>query len=502
MAENVVDVAIVGSGFSGIAMGHLLNEAGVRSYVILEKADEVGGTWRENAYPGAACDVPSHLYSFSFAPNPRWSRAFSPQGEILDYLRRTARALGVTPHIRFGAAVSGADFDEAKGRWTISLRDGRTYYARALVLGNGALHLPQLPDIEGRDTFAGPAFHSAKWDHGFDWHGKTVAVVGTGASAIQIVPAIAPGTRRLALFQRTPPWIVPRNDHAFGERTQQLFARHPHVHAAMRGAIYTRLEATALAFLEPDLMKPLEWVAKQYLRREVRDPALRDALTPRYRMGCKRILLSDDYFRAVTRENVSLVTNGIARVEPKGLRTKDGTLHEVDAIVWATGFDVAGYMAPIALRGRGGRSLTETWKVSPEAYLGITVSGFPNLFALMGPNTGLGHNSMIFMIEAQARYAVQAIRAILDRNLRMLDVRESTQRAFTAELDARMKKTVWMTGCHSWYLQGTGARNSTLWPGFTFDYWWQTRRLDLSAYEQVPNMGDEVRTRRTAAAAS
>lgn len=480
-----VEVAVVGSGFSGIAMGYLLRQAGIESFVILEKGHDVGGTWRENHYPGAACDVASHLYSYSFEPNPRWSRAYSPQREILDYLRRTAEKHGVRPHVRFGSAVERCSYDEAQGVWTLRTKDGHVVRARSVVLGNGALHLPQMPAIAGRDTFAGPAFHSAQWDDTFDPTGKTIAVVGTGASAIQIVPALAGKAKKLVVFQRTPAWVVPRNDHAYDERTQQIFSRHPRVEKALRAAIYTRSEATALAFLEPRAMAPLEWLARQHIRRQVRDPALREKLTPRYRMGCKRILLSDDYYPAMVRDDVSLVTTSIDHVETRGIATTDGTLHAVDAIAWCTGFDVAGYLSPIAIHGRGGRGLAETWQSEgPSAYLGITVAGFPNLYMMMGPNTGLGHNSMIFMIEAQARYALQGIEALRSRGLRSLEVRQDVQRAFVAELDAKMKKTVWMSGCQSWYLAGPGARNSTLWPGYTFDYAWQTRRLDLAAYAE------------------
>jgi cation diffusion facilitator CzcD-associated flavoprotein CzcO len=479
-----VEVAIVGSGFSGICMGVLLREAGIESFVLLESGDDVGGTWRENTYPGAACDVPSHLYSFSFAPNPRWSRAYSPQGEILEYLRRTALQYGVTPHVRFGSFVDAADFDEASGRWTVRTRDGHVVRARSFVLGNGALHLPSLPDIRGRESYTGRACHTAKWDHSLDLTGKTVGVIGTGASAIQVVPAIAPKVKKLHLFQRTPAWVAPRNDHAYSERAKELLSRHPHAHKLLRGAIYTRAEATALAFLEPRAMKPLEWLAKRHIEAQVRDPALRKALTPKYRMGCKRILVSDDYYPAVCRPNVELVTTGIDHIEAAGVATVDGVVRPLDVLVYATGFDVAGYLSPISITGLGDRSLADTWQRSPSAYLGITMSGFPNMFALMGPNTGLGHNSMIYMIEAQARYAVQGIRAIRDRKLRYLDVREDVQREFTAEVDEKMKKTVWATGCTSWYLAG-GGRNSTLWPGFTFDYARRTRKLDLDAFTMV-----------------
>lgn len=495
-----VEVAIVGSGFSGICMGVLLKEAGIDSFVVLEKGDDVGGTWRENTYPGAACDVPSHLYSFSFAPNPRWSRAYSPQGEILDYLRATSERFGVTPHVRFGSFVEAAEFDEARGHWTVRMKDGHVVRARSFVLGNGALHLPSMPDIRGRDSYAGRSCHSAKWDHTLDVTGKTIGVIGTGASAIQLVPALAPKAKKLHLFQRTPAWVAPRNDHAYAERTKQLFSRHPRAQRLLRGAIYTRAELTALAFLTPKYMEPLEWLTKKHIAAQVRDRMLREALTPKYRMGCKRILISDDYYPAVCRPNVELVTAGIDRIEPGGVVTSDGKARELDALIYATGFDVAGYLTPISITGLGDRDLAETWNVAPAAYLGITISGFPNMFALMGPNTGLGHNSMIYMIEAQARYAVQGIRAIRDRKLRYLDVREDVQRKFTSEVDEKMAKTVWATGCKSWYLAG-GGRNSTLWPGFTFDYAWQTRKIDLSAFNMVGAARRDAREYSTARAA-
>jgi cation diffusion facilitator CzcD-associated flavoprotein CzcO len=476
-----LDVAIVGSGFSGIAMAVALQRAGVTSYRVFEKAPSLGGTWRDNTYPGAACDVPSHLYSFSFAPNPGWSRSYSPQAEILAYLERCADTLGVRPHIRFNAEVTEARFDADAGLWRITLRDGETFTARALCLGVGALHVPALPDIPGRDTFAGPSFHSARWDHAYDLADKTVAVVGTGASAIQFVPQVAPQVRRLHLFQRTPAWVVPKDDRAIAPWAQQLYAAVPAAQRAVRAAIYLQMESRAVGFVwEPRILRALEVLVRLHIRRSVPDPVLRDKLTPRYRMGCKRILLANDYYPALVRPNVEVVTDGIAAIEPEGgshrgraapTRRRHSLRHGI-------------LRHRLALVGEGdrpdGRTLNEAWQTTPEAYLGITVSGFPNLYMLMGPNTGLGHNSMVFMIEAQARYAAQCVARLKAEKIKSLDVRPAVQSAFNATLRGKMKGTVWTTGCVSWYRVGGG--DPVLWPGFTVDYWRRTRRVDFDDY--------------------
>lgn len=480
--EPELPIVIIGSGFSGLAMGILLKQAGIHSFTILEKAGDVGGTWRENVYPGAACDVPSHLYSYSFEPNPSWSRSFSPQPEILAYLRRCAKKYGILPHIRFHAEVDRAAFDDATATWTVHTKDGSSVRGRALVVGNGALHLPALPVIEGIESFQGKAFHSARWDHDYDLAGKRVAVIGTGASAIQFVPQIAPKVEKLHLFQRTPPWIIPRLDRAFSDAERAVFERLPLLHRAYRAAIYWKLEAQVLGFtVEPRIMKLGEKLARKHLAASVQDKNLRAALTPSYQIGCKRILLSDDYYPSLTRPNVELVTDPIEAIKPSGVLTRGGSLREVDAIIYGTGFNVSEYIAPIHIHGSGGRDLNAMWRAAPEAYLGITVSGFPNLYLLMGPNTGLGHNSMIFMIEAQARYALQCIQALRDRGLATMDVRPDVQSSFNAVLQDKLSRTVWASGCRSWY-QTESGRNSALWPGFTWDYWLRTRRVDLSDY--------------------
>lgn len=480
-----VNVLVVGTGFSGIAVGALLKEAGIDTFTILEKADDIGGTWRDNTYPGAACDIPSHLYSFSFAPKADWTYSFSPQGEIQAYLRDCIEAHDLKRHIHFGSRVTGGAFDAGTGRWKVDVHGREPQEADVLVLGNGALHIPSWPDIEGLYDFEGERFHSARWNHDYPLDGKRVAVIGTGASAIQFVPQIAPRAARLTVFQRTPPWIIPKPDRRMATWEKRLFARAPWIHRAYRSLIYAHFESRAIPFvLDPELMKLVEKLARRYLCRVVKDPELRDKLTPSYRMGCKRVLLSNDYYPALTRENVDVVTDPITRVTHTGVETASGSHHEVDAIICGTGYRVSEYLAPFALEGRRGELLNDTLHRTRATYLGICVRDFPNLFLMAGPNTGLGHNSMVFMIEAQARYAVQAVKHLRARPGTFMDVRADVQAAFNEELQRKMAKTVWQTGCSSWYLQD--GHNMTLWPGFTFDYWWRTRRLRLADFEIVP----------------
>jgi len=473
---------VVGAGFSGLCAGIELRRAGIEDFVILEKADRVGGTWRDNVYPGAACDIPSHLYSYSFEPNPRWSRAYGGQPEILAYLEHCADTYGLRPHLRFGAAVERAAYDEASATWTVSVRGGPTLTARALILGNGALHLPAIPELPGRASFAGASFHSARWDHGYPLDGKRVAVIGTGASTIQFVPQIAPRVAALSVFQRTPPWIVPKLDRPISDREQWVFEHVPGAHWLRRTGLYWRLESRVLGFaFAPKVLELYERTVGKHLAASVPDPVLRAQLTPSYRFGCKRVLISNDYYPALARDNVALVTDPIAAIEPTGVRTASGALHEVDAIVYGTGFKVIDYLSAIEVVGTGGRELNAVWRESVRNFLGINVSGFPNLFLLMGPNTGLGHNSMIFMIEAQARYAVQAITAMRRHSLASLDVLPRVEQAFRAELAGKLRNTVWTSGCNSWYMAPDGE--VLLWPSFTFDYWRRTRRIDLRNYQ-------------------
>jgi cation diffusion facilitator CzcD-associated flavoprotein CzcO len=478
----MLTAVIVGAGFSGIAAGIALKRAGIQDFVILEKADRVGGTWRENTYPGAACDVPSHLYSYSFEPNPSWSRAYGGQAEILAYLEHCADKYNLRPHLKFGQHVDEARFDEIHGTWHVVTAAGERFEARGLLLGNGALHLPALPDIPGLDSFRGKRFHSARWDHGYDLSGKRVAVIGTGASAIQFVPEIAPKVAHLDVYQRTAPWVVPKRDRPIASAERWLYEHVPAAHWLRRTGLYWLMESRVVGFAyAPKVNELLENLARFYLKKAVRDPQLRAKVTPTYRFGCKRVLISNDWYPALQRDNVDVVTDKIERITPNGVRTTDGVEREVDTLILGTGFRVSEYLSAIRITGRDGIDLNEEWRKSLRNYLGISVSGFPNLFLLMGPNTGLGHNSMIFMIEAQARYAANALAEVRRRGLSFIDVTPAAEEQFRGELAEKMKNTVWTTGCQSWYQTPDGE--VFLWPGATFDYWWRTRSVPMHAYE-------------------
>lgn len=483
MARELTAI-IVGAGFSGLAAGAGLVRAGIDDFVILEKAERVGGTWRDNTYPGAACDIPSHLYSYSFAPNAGWSRAFGGQPEILAYLERCADDFGLRPHLRFGALVTGARFDEATATWNVTLASGEVLTARSLILGNGALHLPAIPELPGLSSFRGTTFHSARWNHGHDLAGKRVAVIGTGASAIQFVPQIATKVGHLDVYQRTPPWIVPKADRLMSKAERWAFEHVPGAHWLRRTGLYWLFESRVLGFaFAPKVNELLEGLVRKHLAAQVADPVLRAKLTPTYRFGCKRVLLSNDFYPALQRDNVDVITDGIAAIEPDGVRTQTGELRPVDTLIFGTGFKVVDYVSALRITGRGGVDLNDVWHQTVRNYLGITVSGFPNLFLLMGPNTGLGHNSMVFMIEAQAHYIVDAITRMRAQKLASLEVRTDVEQAFRADMSERMKKTVWTSGCSSWYMAPDGE--VLLWPGFTFDYWWRTRTAKLSDFHAI-----------------
>ncbi|TDO45935.1 cation diffusion facilitator CzcD-associated flavoprotein CzcO [Kribbella sp. VKM Ac-2527] len=480
------EVAIVGSGFAGLCMGIKLREAGIEDFVILEKAGELGGTWRDNTYPGCACDIPSYLYSFSFEQNPHWTRMFAPWDEILDYLKHCADKYGITSKIRYGAEVTEAEFDEATGRWTITINGTETLDARAFVAGVGSLHEPKYPDLPGLDTFTGTTFHSAQWDHEHDLTDRRVAVIGTGASAIQFVPQIAKQAAQLDVYQRTAPWITPKPDRVIGPRERALHERFPAGQRTIRNVIYWGLEARGLGFAaSPKLMKGLELQARRHLRKQIKDPVLRAKLTPDYQIGCKRILISNDYYPALVRDHVDLVTTPITRVTPTGVLTADGVERPCDTIVLGTGFQVSGNLTRMRILGRDGIDLAESWKRNGiGAHLGITVAGYPNLFLLVGPNTVLGHSSMVFMIEAQVRYVLQAIRLLQRRGASYVEVREDAQQRFVDGVQGELGDTVWQSGCSSWYLDAQG-RNSTIWPEFTMSYWRRTRRLDPTDFVLV-----------------
>jgi cation diffusion facilitator CzcD-associated flavoprotein CzcO len=498
MRQESPRVVIIGSGFGGLSMGHSLKQAGIDSFVILEKAQEVGGVWRENTYPGAACDVPSHLYSFSFEPHYPWSCRYGKQAEILDYLRHVARKHDLLRHVRFGCEVLGADWDETRALWRIRLRGGETIEANMLVSAVGQLHQPQIPQIPGLEKFQGKAFHSARWDHSFDFKNKTVAVIGTGPSAVQLVPEIAKEVKSLHLYQRSPGWCVPKFDRPYSRWERKLIEAVPLLHDIDRTRIFWTFELMNAALLRTPV---LGHAAKGFLRGgaevlkrlQVRNPALRAKLTPDYPMGCKRTLLSNDWLRTLAQPHVEVVTDGVAEITERGIRSTDGTLREVDAIVWGTGFASTEFLAPMEIRGRNGQSLRERWKNGAEAYLGMAVSGFPNLFVVYGPNTNLGAGSIIYMLERQTRYIAQAASLLRSRGLAAMDVLVEVQQSFNAMLQRRNKQTVFEAGCHSWYLTADG-RNTNTWVGYMNEYGRLVRRPKLEHYhlEAVARTADTV----------
>lgn len=466
-----VDVLIVGSGFSGLAMALRLQQAGRGAFLILEKADDVGGTWRDNTYPGCACDVPSYLYSYAREPQADWSRMYAPQPEIQAYIRDIVERHGLRRRIRFGTALVEARWDETARLWRAATSTGDRITARVLVSGIGGLSRPSLPNIPGRDTFRGVSMHSATWDHAVDLGGKRVAVIGSAASAVQLVPEVAREAAHLTMFQRTPSWVLPRRDRPFTEGERALLRRSPLARCLLRQGIYWAHELPAIGFvLWPGLMRVAEWAGKRHMAASIQDEALRRKLTPSYRIGCKRILTSNDYYPALARPNVEVVTERIAEIRPEGVATVDGRLHEADAIVFATGFRVTDPLHPLRITGRDGVALDDAWRDHAQAYRGVAVAGFPNLFLLVGPNTGLGHSSILFMIEAQVDYVMKCLERMQARGARVMVVRREAQHRWNARLQRRMRRTVWMSGCRSWYLDAHG-RNTTLWPGFTFSYW-------------------------------
>ncbi|MFC8432132.1 flavin-containing monooxygenase [Streptomyces sp. NPDC057253] len=485
MAEHEhVRVAVVGSGFGGLGAAVRLRREGVTDFVVLERADSVGGTWRDNSYPGCACDVPSHLYSFSFAPNPDWPRTFSGQEHIRAYLEHVTDVFRLRPHIRLNSEVKRMTWDAEKLRWDIETASGRLS-ADLVVSATGPLSDPKIPEIPGLDSFPGKVFHSARWDHDYDLRGKRVAMVGTGASAIQIVPAIQPLARNVTLFQRTPPWVMPRMDRAISGAERWLHRQLPFSTQARRALLWGIRELQVQAFTKrPGELGAVEQLARRNMARAIKDPALRAKLTPDYRIGCKRILLSSTYYPALAQPNVDVVASGLSRVEGSKLVAADGTEAQVDAIVFGTGFHVTDM--PIADRvvGADGRTLAEAWKGGMEALRGASAAGFPNWMTIIGPNTGLGNSSMILMIESQLNYLADFVRQLDVLGGRVaLDARPEAVRTWNHRVQERMKRTVWNTGgCTSWYLDANG-RNSTIWPGTTTEFRRATRRVDLAEYE-------------------
>lgn len=497
----MVEIAIIGAGFAGLGMAIKLLAEGREDFVVLEKAGSVGGTWRDNTYPGVACDVPAHLYSYSFELNPRWTQPYAAQKEIQEYLEHCATKYGVRKHLRLGVGVKAARYGDQSATWRLELDDGSELECRVLIscAGHG-LSVPALPEIAGRDSFRGASMHSARWDHGVELEGKRVAVIGTGASAIQIVPQLAKKAARLTVFQRTAGWVQPKLNGAIGEEARDLFRRKPGVQRALRRVIYGITELMALGLIYEEQVPPLkllgsirQWRSRRHLERAVVDPSLRDQLTPGYRIGCKRVLFSNDYYPALAQDHVELVTSGVQEIRAHSIVTGDGAELPVDVIVYATGFEAAEARPRFELVGKHGQTLSELWQDGAEAYFGMSVAGLPNFFFLIGPNSGLGHTSMIVMMEAQFGYVVDALRTMKARNLSSLEVRAEAQRRHNAWLQARLDKTVWSQGgCQSWY-RTTNGKNTTLWPGLTLEYRLRVRRFHEEAYALIAAPAERVR---------
>ncbi len=481
-----VGVFIVGAGFGGLAAAIKLAESGEQDFLCIDRGAEVGGTWRDNSYPGAACDVPSQLYSFSFALNPDWSRSFSPQPEIQQYLRTVAARAGVLDRFRFGVNFESAAWDPDSGRWRIETSAGPTT-ATVLVAAGGALSDPKMPAIEGIGDFTGEIFHSSQWNHDCDLAGKRVAIIGTGASSIQIVPAIADQVAQLDVYQRTAPWVMPRRDRAYSRVEKLAMRRIPLLQRTIRDLVYFGREATVPMFIAlPQLGKVASKAAIGNIRKGIKDPALRAKVTPNFDLGCKRVLLSNDWYPALAKKNVELVTDPIAKLTATGVVTADGVEREIDVLVVATGFLATDLPIASQIKGKTGQTLGDAWaETGIQAYKGSTVTGFPNLFFIVGPNTGLGHSSMVYMIESQVAYLVEASRTMRRFGLATVEPHVQAQQDWNADLQRRMRRTVWSRGgCQSWYLDAHG-RNVTLWPRTTYKFRQLTARFDLAAYRST-----------------
>jgi cation diffusion facilitator CzcD-associated flavoprotein CzcO len=478
-------VVIIGAGFGGIGMAIALKQAGINDFVVLDRADDLGGTWRDNSYPGLTCDVPSQLYSFSFRPW-RWSRRYPARDEILRYLHALVAEHDLGPHLRFRSAVATAVFDDRAATWQLTMADGSELQATAVISAVGQLGRPALPEIAGRDEFAGPSWHSGRWNHEVSLAGRRVAVVGTGASAIQFVPEIAKVAAHVDIYQRSAPYVLPKADRPYRPAEQQVFDRVPMVRKADRLRIFLYGELLTSGFvLSPKLLAAPMRLWRRHLNAQIADPQLRAKCVPDYVMGCKRVVFSNDWYPALTRPHVDLVTDPIERIAPDGVVSADGVTRPAEVIIYGTGFRAVDFLTPLRVTGLDGWRLEDAWRDGAKAYLGIAVAGFPNFFLLYGPNTNLGGNSILYMLEGQIDYVLGAIRALSEGQLGWLDVRADVQDTFTRWVASASRSSVWETGCHSWYTTSAG-RNTNNWPDHTFLYRYRVRRFDLASYRVMP----------------
>ncbi|MDO6442268.1 NAD(P)/FAD-dependent oxidoreductase [Marinobacter sp. 2_MG-2023] len=482
-------IIIIGTGFGGLGMAIQLKKAGFERVTLLEKDSHVGGTWRDNTYPGAACDVQSHFYSYSFEPKHDWSRKFGLQHELLGYMEHCVEKYGLGNQIRFNCEVAEATFDESLNLWSLRLTSGETLEAQVVITATGQLNQPAWPDIKGMNDFEGTCFHSARWDHVYDLTDKRVAVIGTGASAIQFVPEIAGKVQSLSLFQRSAAWVLPKADRPFKRWEQTLFKVIPIWDRLYRYLIYWKNESRGLAFTRfSRLLDIFARQAKTEATKYVSDPEKLKHIIPDYQIGCKRILISNDWYPAINRPNLDLVTDPIEKIDSTGVQTRSGDHYPVDAIIFGTGFRASEFLSPIRVTGRGGKTLNEAWQDGAVAFKGITVSGFPNLFMLYGPNTNLAHNSILYMLESQFNYVLDCLKVLQKYPGAAMDVRKDRQERYSSVVQQGLEGSVWSSGCNSWYLDANG-KNTLNWPGFTFSYRFSTRHADTADYQLLDPPG-------------
>ncbi len=491
--ENVLNkgirktkVVIVGAGFGGLCMAIKLKEAGITDFVILEKGGDVGGTWRDNTYPGAACDVQSHLYSFSFEGNPDWSMRYPGWEEIQEYIQRTTDKYALRSYVQYDAEVTVSEFNEQTGRWLVTLKDGKQLDAQHFILATGPLHVPSIPNIPGLSTFKGKQFHSAQWDHEFDLKDKNIVSIGTGGSAVQYLPEIAPIVKTLSVFQRTPAWVLPRDMRHYSDFEKKLFKSFPLMRRLHRMRLFVTNESRVFPIIYSRFAKSFQFLAKAFLNMQIKDTVLREKLTPKYTIGCKRVLISNKYYPMFKQDNVDLITLGIKEIRAHSVVDCSGKEHPADAILFGTGFvtDPRIYMKDFKLTGLPGRDIHEDWKEGAEAYYGISVTGYPNMFQLLGPNTALGHNSVIFMIENQVEYIIKCIKKMDEKDGKYMDINADEQASFNEGIQHKLKGTVWSSGCQSWYQQSNG-KNFVIWPGTTIRYQRELRNINYDAYNWV-----------------
>lgn len=479
-------VAIIGAGFGGLAMAIRLLQRNIHNFVILEKSNEVGGTWRENQYPGAACDVQSHLYSLSFVPKTDWSKRYAEAPEIFQYIQDVVQQFNLREYCQFNSEVVHTEYHEKDCVWYVALKDGRQLSCQYLVFASGPLHVPQIPHIKGIEKFQGKVFHSSQWDHQYDLNGKVVASIGTGGSAIQYIPEIAPQVKQLYVMQRTAAWVIPRDERKYLNIEKKLFKQADWFRKLHRARLYWSNESRAIPIMQPSVMKYTQKLAEAFIRFQVKDKQLAQKLTPDYIMGCKRILVSNKYFPTFNRDNVELVTDAIQELTADSIITKDGKMRKIDCLIYGTGFitDPRIYLQPFSCIGEHGVELKQAWKDGAESYYGISHKGFPNLFQLLGPNTVLAHNSVIFMIESQVDYILQMMDLVAQSQSNAIVVKDQVQDQFNHDVQDMLNNTVWQSGCVSWYQQD-GGKNFALWPTYTWKYWLKTKSLHPSDFRLI-----------------